>query len=84
MESNQESGEGYSDILVEVPESRTGVVIEMKYAQGGLLDTACAEALQQIEERQYTAKLESDGMKNIVRYGIACYKKHCRVMKEQK
>ena len=83
VKSNQESGEGYSDILVEVPESRTGVVIEMKYAQGGLLDTACAEALQQIEERQYTAKLESDGMKNIVRYGIACYKKHCRVMKEQ-
>ena len=84
VKSNQESGEGYSDILVEVPESRTGVVIEMKYAQGGLLDTACAEALQQIEERPYTAKLESDGMKNIVRYGIACYKKHCRVMKEQK
>ena len=84
VKSNQESGEGYSDILVEVPESRTGVVIEMKYAQGGLLDTACAEALQQIEERQYTAKLESDGMKNIVRYGIACYKKQCRVMKEQK
>ena len=84
VKSNQESGEGYSDILVEVPESRTGVVIEMKYAQGGLLDTACAEALQQIEEKQYTAKLESDGMKNIVRYGIACYKKHCRVMKEQK
>lgn len=44
MKSNQESGEGYSDILVEVPESRTGVVIEMKYAQEGLLDTACAEA----------------------------------------
>ena len=84
VKSNQESGEGYSDILVEVPESRTGVVIEMKYAQGGLLDTACAEALQQIEERQYTAKLESDGMINIVRYGIACYKKHCRVMIEQK
>ena len=84
VKSNQESGEGYSDILVEVPESRTGVVIEMKYAQEGMLDTACAEALQQIEERQYTAKLESDGMKNIVRYGIACYKKHCRVMKEQK
>ena len=81
VKSNQESGEGYSDILVEVPESRTGVVIEMKYAQGGLLDTACAEALQQIEERQYTAKLESDGMKNIVRYWIACYNKHCRVIK---
>ena len=84
VKSNQKSGEGYSDILVEVPESRTGVVIEMKYAQEGMLDTACAEALQQIEERQYTAKLESDGMKNIVRYGIACYKKHCRVMKERK
>lgn len=77
--SNAESGEGYSDILVEVPESRTGVVIELKYAQHGQLDAECAVALRQIEEKQYASKLQSDGMKTIVKYGIACYKKRCKV-----
>jgi hypothetical protein len=32
---NAESGEGYSDILVEVEEGRVGVVIELKYAEEG-------------------------------------------------
>ena len=82
VRSNEESGEGYSDILIEVPESRTGVVIEMKYAENDRLDASCAEALQQIEDRQYAAKLIDDGMKTIVKYGIACYKKHCKVVKK--
>ena len=80
VKSNAESGEGYSDILVEVPESRTGVVIELKYAQEGQLDAACAEALKQIEHKQYASALKSDGMTTIVKYGIACYKKHCKVV----
>jgi hypothetical protein len=77
--SNAESGEGYSDILVEVPESRTGVVIELKYAENDKLETACAEALAQINEKQYSAQLVSDGMQTVVKYGIACFRKHCRV-----
>ena len=81
VKSNEESGEGYSDILIEVPESRTGIVIEMKYAEEGRLEYACRAALQQIEERKYSARLISDGMTSIVKYGIACYKKHCRVLK---
>ena len=81
VKSNEESGEGYSDILIEVPESRTGIVIEMKYAEEGRLEYACRAALQQIEDRKYAAKLISDGMTSIVKYGIACYKKHCRVLK---
>ena len=80
VKSNAESGEGYSDILVEVPESRTGVVIELKYAQEGQIDAACAEALKQIEDKQYASALKSDGMTTIVKYGIACYKKHCKVV----
>lgn len=80
VKSNAESGEGYSDILVEVPESRTGVVIELKYAQEGQLDAACAEALKQIEDKQYASALKSDGMTTIVKYGISCYKKHCKVV----
>lgn len=70
--SNIESGEGYCDILLEVPENRVGVVIEMKYAQEDRMEAACTEALKQIEQRQYAARLKSDGMKNIVNYGIAC------------
>lgn len=81
VKSNEESGEGYSDILIEVPESRTGIVIEMKYAEEGRLEYACRAALQQIEDRKYSARLISDGMTSIVKYGIACYKKHCRVLK---
>lgn len=63
--SNIESGEGYCDILLEVPENRVGVVIEMKYAQEDRMEAACTEALKQIEQRQYAARLKSDGMKNM-------------------
>jgi hypothetical protein len=80
--SNAESGEGYSDILVEVPESRTGVVVELKYAEDNKLEIGCAEALSQIDEKQYDAQLLSDGMQTVVKYGIACFRKHCKVMKE--
>lgn len=77
---NAESGIGYSDILVEVPTNRTGIVIELKYAEGGDMDAACEEAMRQIEEKGYIAKLKQDGMRNFIRYGIACFKKDCRVV----
>lgn len=79
IKSNEESGGGYCDILLEIPESRTGVVIEVKYAEGGALDKVCGEALYQIEQKQYDARLVDDGMERIVRFGVACYKKRCRV-----
>ncbi|MBU5480129.1 AAA family ATPase [Blautia sp. MSJ-19] len=80
VRSNAESGTGYSDILVEVPKNRTGIVIELKYAEDGNMDAACEKALQQIEERDYAARLKEDGMRNIIKYGIACYKKNCKVV----
>ena len=80
IKSNAESGTGYSDILVEVPTNRTGIVIELKYAENGDLDAACEEALKQIKEKDYVAKLKQDGMKNFIRYGIACFKKVCKGM----
>ncbi len=80
VKSNAESGIGYSDILVEAPDNRTGIVIELKYAERGDMDAACEEALQQIENRDYVAKLKEDGMRNIIKYGIACYKKNCKVV----
>jgi hypothetical protein len=83
VQSNVESGEGYSDICVQVEEGRVGVVIEVKYAEGDRLDAACVEALKQIENKQYEAYLLGEGMKSIRKFGIACYKKHCKVVMAQ-
>ena len=83
IKSNAESGTGYSDILVEVPDNRTGIVIELKYAEDGDMDAACSRALEQIEEKDYVDKLRQDGMRNFIRYGIACFKKDCKVVIEE-
>mgnify|MGYP000020698067 FL=1 len=80
VKSNAESGEGYSDILIEVPESRTGIVVEIKYAEDAAFDSACNKAIQQIEEKHYEAALHGDGMENVVKYGIACYRKRSKVL----
>ena len=80
IKSNTESGTGYSDILVEVPKNRTGIVIELKYAENGDMDAACDESLKQIEEKSYVDKLKQDGMRNFIKYGIACFKKDCKVV----
>jgi hypothetical protein len=77
--SNVESGEGYSDILIETPDG-VGVVIEIKYAQDGDLEKACQVALEQIESKHYDAVLKDDGMSTIIKYGIAFYKKNCKVV----
>ena len=80
IKSNAESGTGYSDILVEVPDNRTGIVIELKYGENGDMDSACSRALEQIEEKEYVDKLRQDGMRNFIKYGIACFKKDCKVV----
>ena len=79
IRSNTESGEGYSDISVCTP-ARTGIVIELKYANDGDLEGACAKALKQIEEKKYDKGLQRQGMKKILRYGIAFWEKECIVV----
>lgn len=76
--SNAESGEGFSDILIESEGSGTGIVIEIKYPDDGNLEVGCQNALAQIEEKGYATRLLQDGMKNVIKYGIACYKKICK------
>lgn len=77
--SNAESGEGYSDILIEIEEKRIGIVIEVKYPDENSLEAGCRAALEQIEKKSYEARLCQDGMTRILKYGIACRKKDCRV-----
>ena len=78
--SNAESGEGYSDIIVEVEDEEIGIVIELKYAENADFDAGCRKALQQMKDRNYEEILIDDGMRTIYRYGIACYKKRCKVI----
>ncbi|BEG58793.1 ATP-binding protein [Anaerostipes hadrus] len=79
--SNQESGDGYSDIMIEAEQARIGIIIEVKYAENiKTLDKACQKALKQIKEKNYDQKLEEEGYETILNYGIACYKKRCKVL----
>ena len=57
IKSNAESGIGYSDILIEAPENRTGIVIELKYAEDGNMDAAI-EYLRKNVRQKLTKKLE--------------------------
>ena len=82
VKSNAESGDGYSDISVEVEDQEIGIVIELKYAENAAFDSACREALEQIHDNHYEEALADDGMTTIYRYGIACYKKRCRVVSD--
>lgn len=77
--SNQEAGEGYSDILIETENSETAILIEVKYANDETLDEACERALKQIEEKKYDEIFRESGVDRVLKYGIACYKKQCKV-----
>ncbi len=78
--SNRETGEGYSDIVIEIEEERTGIIIEVKYPKSENLEGACQEALEQIERNRYDEYLRNQGMQTILKYGIACWKKRCKVV----
>ena len=79
VSSNQECGDGYSDILVETENSEMVILIEVKYANDGNLDQACQRALQQIAEKKYDEEFRENGVDKILKYGIACYMKRCKV-----
>ncbi len=82
VKSNAESGEGYSNISVEVEDREIGIIIEVKYAERAEFDDVCKEALKQINDKNYEEMLVDDGMTTIRKYGIACYKKRCKVISE--
>ena len=82
--SNAESGEGFSDILVETDDPDAGLVIEVKYSptlEG--LEDACARAMAQIKARRYDERLRNDGRNDILAFGVAFWKKRCKVVCER-
>ncbi len=82
--SNAETGDGFSDILIEPEDPDAGLLIEVKYAPSvPALEGACAQAMAQIKERRYDEKLRNDGRVDIGAYGFAFCRKRCRVMFEK-
>lgn len=80
--SNRESGQGYADIVIEIFSEKTGIVIEVKYAENGDLDVGCREAMAQIEREGYANQPNLDGMSRVIKCGIACHVKNCRAVFE--
>lgn len=80
VKSNKESGNGYSDILIKIENEGIGIIIEVKYAENEQYIPVCEGALAQIESENYSAGLKENGCGTILKYGMACYKKKCRVI----
>lgn len=84
VKSNRETGEGFADLLVETENPDVGIIIELKSVDRlSELDGACRQAIAQIHERRYDRTLRDEGRDDILAYGIAFYKKRCRVAVEK-
>ena len=84
VSSNRESGEGFSDIVIETGDAETGIVIEVKYTDEKKdLERDCRKALEQIRDKDYTQTLWQDGYKKTVQYGISFHLKQCCVMEAE-
>lgn len=80
--SNREAGDGFSDIQILIDDAETGIVIEVKYAQNGDLEAECQKALTQMRALHYEEGMRNAGIRKILKYGIACWKKTCKVVVE--
>lgn len=85
VRSNVEAGEGFADIIVEPEDPDTGIIFELKCSKEAAgLDKACERAMEQIKDRRYSEYLKKDGRHNMTLYGIAFYKKRCKVVIEKR
>ena len=80
--SNREAGDGFSDIQILIDDAETGIVIEVKYVQNGDLEAECQKALTQMRALHYEDGMRNAGMQKVFKYGIACWKKTCKVVVE--
>ena len=86
ISSNRESGYGRFDIMLKPrPDHRDfpAVVIEVKAAKDDAedLDALAAEARRQIDEKDYAASLEAEGVTDILKFGYAFRNKRGAIAK---
>ncbi len=83
VKSNRETGNGFGDIIVKIEDNGIGMIIEIKYAEDARFSAECENAMKQIEGTGYAAELKAAGFYKILKYGIACHKKKCKVAFEE-
>ncbi len=81
VKSNRESGNGRLDIIVRsLDVSHLPVILELKVSETFKdMDNACDEALKQIKNMKYDAWLPEEGYSGVWNYGIAFFRKQCRI-----
>ena len=82
MTSNQESGDGFYDLILQRKKNRTAVIIEFKKTDSDSLAAQlnlCDQAIEQISRNRYDFKLKQDCYERILKYGIAFCGKSCTV-----
>lgn len=80
VQSNKETGNGFSDIMIQTDDLEMGIIIEVKYAEDDRMDMECQRALNQIDENCYVDALRQEGIVKILKYAIVCNRKTCRVL----
>lgn len=65
--------------MIMIPSEKIGCIMEVKYAENGAFDSVCSQAMKQIQDESYETVLKQEGMQTIHKFGIACYKKNCKV-----
>ena len=79
VRSNREAGDGFSDISITMDDVDIGIVIEIKYGEADDLERESKKALDQIHDKHYTEQMKQEGIKSVLKYGIACNRKQCSV-----
>jgi len=78
VKSNRESGHGRSDLVLYAMDK--AIIFELKVAKKfNALPALCDEALKQIEDNDYAAYWNEEGYTDITKYGIAFYRKRCKI-----
>ena len=82
MTSNQESGDGFYDLILQRNRDRSAVILEFKKTDSDSLAAQfnlCEKAIEQISLNRYDFNLKQDGYVRILKYGIAFCGKNCTV-----
>ena len=81
VQSNRETGNGRSDIMVKSPSLRgRSFIVEVKVSDSvDDLENDAKKALQQIYDKRYMEELRTEGYRKIDCYGIAFYRKDSEV-----
>ena len=82
VRSNREAGNGFGDIMIWIDHSDVGIIIEVKYADSHE-EEECQKAVRQIDEKHYTDAFRDSDIHTVLKYGIVCNRKSCRVLAEK-